>query len=224
VRRSKRVDAFIDAVARRARPPRFPATTEDADVLSAAVDLAGSQNPDVVPDPEFVARLEARLHHDALAHDSVAARYFTRRRVLSAAGFAVAAGALGAVSDRLITSPNTSAASKLDPNRGVWTAIAHVDELQPGQIKRFETATVVGFLHNDQGQISAVSGACTHLGCLLLPAEDSTNLECPCHRATFAPDGRVLSHELMINLPPLPKIATRLTGDTIEVLLPEATA
>lgn len=93
--------------------------------------------------------------------------------------------------------------------------------MQPGQIKRFQTATVVGFLHYDQGQINAVSGACTHLGCLLMPAPGSTNLECPCHRATFAPDGRVLSHELMINLPPLPKIATRLAGDSIEVLLPQ---
>jgi len=224
VRRSKRVDAFIDAVARRVRPPRFPVAAEDADVLSAAVDLAASQSPDVVPNPAFVARLEARLRHDALAHESVAARYFTRRRVLGAAGFAVAAGALGAVSDRLITSPNTSAASNLDPNGGVWTAVAHIDELQPGQIKRFETATVVGFLHNNQGQINAVSGACTHLGCLLMPAPGGTNLECPCHRATFAPDGRVLSHELMINLPPLPKIATRLTANSIEVLVPEATA
>lgn len=86
------------------------------------------------------------------------------------------------------------------------------DELQPGHIKRFETTTVVGYLYNDQGRISAVSGACTHLGCLLLPAKGGTNLEGPCHRATFAPDGKVLSHELMINLPPLPAIASRLTG------------
>lgn len=224
MRRSKRVDAFIDAAARRVRPPRFPVAEEDAAVLSAAVELAASRKTDVVPDPAFVTRLDARLHHEALANDSFAARYFTRRRVLGAAGFAVAAGALGAVSDRLITSPNTSASSDLNPNGGIWTAVAHVDELQPGHIKRFETTTVVGYLYNDQGRISAVSGACTHLGCLLLPAKGGTNLECPCHRATFAPDGKVLSHELMINLPPLPAIASRLTGDSIEVLVPEATA
>ena len=37
----------------------------------------------------------------------------------------------------------------------------------------------------------ALSGVCTHLGCVLKPNIDSGSLDCPCHRTAFGLDGSV---------------------------------
>lgn len=42
------------------------------------------------------------------------------------------------------------------------------------------------------GEVVVYSGHCPHLGCGLRWNRDAQQFECPCHRGTFALDGRVL--------------------------------
>lgn len=45
-------------------------------------------------------------------------------------------------------------------------------------------------LYRDAGGVFAISTVCTHLGCIVRPAEDG--FHCPCHGSRFAPDGEVV--------------------------------
>ena len=51
--------------------------------------------------------------------------------------------------------------------------------------------------------IHAISLVCTHLGCLLIPVENNSEVgyACPCHGSTFAPKGEVLGGPAPRNLP-----------------------
>jgi cytochrome b6-f complex iron-sulfur subunit len=86
--------------------------------------------------------------------------------------------------------------------------------------KRFATATAVGFVSNDGGALAAVSGACTHQGCLLQLNQQAGRLDCPCHKTAFSTNGRLLFSQLSAAPAPLPGLQLRRTGDQIEVLLP----
>lgn len=46
---------------------------------------------------------------------------------------------------------------------------------------------------NADSGVSAFVGTCTHLGCIVKWQPDRKRFACPCHAATFGPDGRVLS-------------------------------
>lgn len=85
---------------------------------------------------------------------------------------------------------------------------------------RFDLGTVTGFVRRTNGQVAAVSGACTHLGCQLNLAPSRKQLDCPCHGASFAVTGAVLNHRLPINLPPLPAFAVREMDGVIQVFAP----
>jgi Rieske Fe-S protein len=63
---------------------------------------------------------------------------------------------------------------------------------------------------------------CTHQGCKLALAARPARLVCPCHGASFALDGAVLSHRLSIPLAPLAHLAVREAGGVIQVYAPAA--
>jgi Rieske Fe-S protein len=86
--------------------------------------------------------------------------------------------------------------------------------------KPFSTGAVVGFVSDQSGVPVAVSGACTHLGCLLRMNAPAGRLDCPCHRTAFSYDGKVISFELPAKPPPLPRIQARRNNGSIEVLVP----
>jgi cytochrome b6-f complex iron-sulfur subunit len=218
-RKSRKVDAFIDAMVHGSRPPRFRVKPEEVDVLSAAVEMAALRSGDAAPDPAFLQRLERELRRDVVPETPRRPRSVSRRRLLETAGLAVAAGALGAVSERLIAAPAKAPATDLVPDKGSWHTVARLDALTPGRVMPFTTPTVAGFVHNREGQIIAVSGVCTHQGCLL-QLDRSNQLQCPCHRAAFSANGDVISHELDFNLPSLPKLATRIHDGDVQVLVP----
>jgi cytochrome b6-f complex iron-sulfur subunit len=85
---------------------------------------------------------------------------------------------------------------------------------------RFTTKQAVGFISTTGTKLQAVSGACTHQGCLLALNQPAAKLDCPCHRASFARSGDVLNHELPAALAPLPRLSVRERDGQIEVLLP----
>ena len=211
-----------DAVADNEAIPAGPVDDDEAAALRAAIELRSAQPAADLPSAEFVEGLRRRLGD----MDSEGAPTLGRRRFLAAAGAgagAVAAGVAGVVVDRTLLQPATpepEASGPLEPAEAAWVRVAGAGDLA-GRTVRFTTGSMAGFVSNRDGELVAVSGACTHQGCLLRLNDDAGRLDCPCHRTAFDAEGRVLFHQLAAAPRPLPRLQVRRNGDDVEVLLPE---
>jgi nitrite reductase/ring-hydroxylating ferredoxin subunit len=225
---ARRVTAFVESLRRNRRPKAFTATPDDVDVMRAAIELNNAEPGAAIPDAGFVSDLHRRLADqlegaDASSADLAAAR-LSRRRViggLGAAATAAAAAVAGAVVDRELLHTGSSVAvptaQELIPDQGTWQPVLDAANLGDGQVARFSTVSNVGFVVNDNGNLSAISGVCTHQGCLLRLNEAAARLDCPCHRASFSLQGDVLRQQFRQPLPPLPHIQVRENNGQIEV-------
>ncbi len=78
-------------------------------------------------------------------------------------------------------------------------------DLAPGQAA---VCTVGGHLaavrRDPDGQLTALSGRCTHLGCAVAFNDDEQSWDCPCHGSRYALDGTVLHGPATDPLQPLP--------------------
>ena len=225
---SRRVTAFVEALRRNRRPKAFTPDSEEVEVMRAAIELNAAEPGAAIPRPEFVSDLHRRLADEFNEADTpvgIAAARVSRRRVIggisAAAAAAAAAAVAGAVVDRDLLSPKSSpsvpTAQELVPDEGTWQPVLDAANLGQGQVARFSTASNVGFVVNDNGKLSAVSGVCTHQGCLLRLNEVNARLDCPCHRASFSLQGDVLHQQFLQPLPPLPHIQVRENNGQIEV-------
>ena len=214
-----------EAVADNVAIPAGPVDAEETAALRAAIELRTAQSGADLPSAEFVERLRRRLGD---LEGEGAPRRLGRRAFLTTAGAgagAVAAGVAGAVVDRTLLqppAPGSSPSGTLEPADGVWVRVAEAGEVT-GRSVRFATASVVGFVTERAGNLVAVSGACSHQGCLLQLNEVAERLDCPCHRTSFSSEGRLLFHQLDTSPPPLARLRVRRNGDVIEVLLPTGT-
>jgi len=217
-----------EAVADNAPIPAGPVDDEEVAALRAAIELRAAQPAADLPAAEFVDGLRRRLGE--LEGEGRPARV-GRRAFLTVAGAgagAVAAGVAGAVVDRTLLQPpshasqaqGSAAQGALDPIGGGWVRVAGVDEVT-GRTVSFTTPGVVGFVTERAGDLVAVSGACSHQGCLLKLNEAAERLDCPCHRTAFSAEGRLLFHQLDTAPPPLARLQVRRNGDAVEVLLPQ---
>jgi len=210
-----------EAVADNEPIPAGPVDDEEAAALRAAIELRAAPPAADLPRPEFVEGLRRRLGELESAGPPPRVG---RRAFLTAAGAgAVAAGVAGAVVDRaLLQGPSHGAAEQgaLEPAAGAWIRVAGVGEVADRTV-RFATTGVVGFVTGQGADLVAVSGACSHQGCLLRLNEAAARLDCPCHRTAFSSEGRLLFHQLDTAPPPLTRLQVRRNGDAIEVLLPE---
>jgi cytochrome b6-f complex iron-sulfur subunit len=215
-----RVSRFVDDLIRRRRPRRFKASPEELDALKAAAELAPLRAGADLPDPRFVERLEHRLRGE-LEIRPIANRRWTRRGLLQAAGATAAAAVVGAAADRTVLGSTSTPAGSgtLLPNDARWHPVAVLSDLPAGTARTFSTGAVQGVVVNDNGEIRALSGVCTHLGCLLKPNSDSGSLDCPCHRTAFAWDGSVRRYQLKSRPANLPTIESRIRDGQIEVLV-----
>ena len=222
----RRLGAFVEALLGNRRPRPFAAEPEDVDAMRAAIELRGAQPGAGLPRSEFVAELHRRLAEELAesrtAEVGAGGRRLSRRGVLTGTAAAAAAAVLGAVVDHeLVTSPSRSAVQKeLVADSGAWTPVAASGEVGEGRVVRFMTRNVVGFVSRSSEQLQAVSGVCTHQGCLLALDQAARRLDCPCHRSSFAISGEVLSHQLPRPLAPLPRLPARERDGRIEVYLP----
>ncbi len=223
----RRVSDFVEAVLAGHRPLPFDADSDDAEVMRAAIELRASQPGASLVRPEFVADLHGRLAEELAlpAADPAGAppSHFSRRGLLAGAAAAAAAAVAGAVIDHdLIGAPGTTPAAGRDlvPDGARWRPVAASSAVANGQVVRFTTKQAVGFISTTGTQLRAVSGACTHQGCLLALNQPAGKLDCPCHRASFALSGEVLNHELPAPLAPLPRLSVRERDGQLEVLLP----
>jgi cytochrome b6-f complex iron-sulfur subunit len=225
---TRRLNAFIDALLRNRRPKKFKPDADDADAMRAAIELRASQPDEARPRPEFVSDLRRQLDRDLSDNttpgDQLASRRVSRRRILEGVGIAAAAVTAGVILDREVldsghtTTPN--AERQLVPDKGTWQPVAATADLTNGQVAAFKTGSAVGFVVNNGGTVQAISGVCTHQGCLLRQNPTAASLDCPCHRASFSLDGEVITHELSQPPPPLPHLSVRERGGQVEVYTP----
>jgi cytochrome b6-f complex iron-sulfur subunit len=225
---SRRVAAFVESLRRNRRPKAFTPDADDVEVMRAAIELNNAEPGAALPRAEFVSDLHRRLadqHNEVDASVDLAAARLSRRRVIggigAAAATAAAAAVAGAVVDRELlnssSSPSVPTAQELIPDEGNWQPVLDAANLSDGQVARFSTVSNVGFVVNDNGKLSAISGVCTHQGCLLRLNEAAARLDCPCHRASFSLQGDVLHQQFRQPLAPLPHIQVRENNGQIEI-------
>jgi nitrite reductase/ring-hydroxylating ferredoxin subunit len=84
-------------------------------------------------------------------------------------------------------------AKKSNEGGDTHTPLLNVADLRPGQggvITRGKQKIAVCKLAN--GQVRALSAACTHKGCTVTWSNADRTWQCPCHGSIFAADGSVL--------------------------------
>lgn len=73
-----------------------------------------------------------------------------------------------------------------------WTAVGKSDLFAAGKPQRVTVphGGVLYVTRTDAKTLTAVTAKCTHRGCEVGWAEDAEQLQCPCHGAAFASDGK----------------------------------
>ncbi len=220
-RRRSDLDRMVEALlAGRALPSGQLDETEAA-VLRAAIELRAARPGADHPDEAFVTDLRRQVHEAVSGpaeHTGIG-----RRGLLAGAAAAVAAGVVGAVAESTLSSETPAkpvASGQIVPDDGKWVAVASAEDMAAGNVRRFATASAVGFVTGRGDTVSAVSGSCTHQGCLLQLNEAAGRLDCPCHRTAFGFDGTVLFNQLATPPAPLPEIQVRSRAGQIEAFLP----
>jgi len=215
-----RVAHFVDDLLHGRRPRRFEATGEEAEALTAAAGLAAARVGADVPDKAALDRIHQRLA-DALDESSIVDRGLSRRAWLRTAGAAAAAVVVGVGLDELVVNRQESGspggAATLLPDNGTWRSVAAVTDIPSGHAMTVSTASLDAVIINDGGNISAVSGVCTHLGCKLQPDDANRKLNCPCHQTAFSWSGKVLYYRLKAAPANLPQIPLRVNNGQIEL-------
>lgn len=233
---------------RRPLPPTLRGDDEASPYQMAA--LFRSAAPDAsTPDPEFVRSLSARLlrggRRIAAARSSGATaspptqpseqpsggrRHVSRRGLLrSGLGAAAAAAAGLAVGVGIEREPH-SASTTPPPNvplvqdgAGIWVSVAQEDAIPLGGVMRFNTDYIVGFLRHSSSGFSALSGVCTHMGCILQWNGGDRTFDCPCHGGRFAENGQT-SAMSAVAYRPLPTLQTKVEKGQVWVYVPPPTS
>lgn len=79
-----------------------------------------------------------------------------------------------------------------------------------GKIFQFNKDKVI--VVNDNGQLTACSAVCTHLGCLVHWDNAQNLLSCPCHGAKYKQTGEIISGPQPL---PLPVFKARVEGENL---------
>jgi cytochrome b6-f complex iron-sulfur subunit len=225
---SRRLRRYVEDLLRGRRPRIFRPHPDEAGDLRTAITLRAARPGSDAPSEEFVTGLHRRLAAElAPGGEATRSPRPSRRqavRVASVAAAGVAVGAAGgAALDRLVAGPADAAPlaqPTLQPNVGTWHTVAAVADVAGGGVRGFDVGTVKGFVGRTADGLRAVSGVCTHLGCLLALDAPSRQLVCPCHNATFAVTGQLVRHQLATPPPPLPQIAVREAEGAIQIFAP----
>lgn len=225
-----RLHEHIEQLRQDTRPTRPGKLTSDEARTYQAAALFRAATPGAdEPDPEFVASLRARLGQEIATPPTArvlrAARGRVSRRGLLAGGIgAAAAAAIGvAVGSALPHAANQSAkwTTLINQGSGIWQAVATTEEIPVGGVKRFVTDSVVGFVRHTSNGYLALSGACTHMGCLLNWNAGARTFDCPCHGGRFTETG-TSAPSSAVAYNPLPAIQTKVENDMVWVYVASA--
>ncbi len=159
---------------------------EEKEAITVATRLAAARQGPQRMNPAFRKRLAEALE------SAPREGWFTRRAAL-VAGLGVAAGA---VSGGLIGKALQPAAKApiargglIDPVNGRWVDVGALNDFTDGQGKRVTAGAIGAFLFRRGDAVTAVSSICSHLPCELSWNVGERALDCPCHPASFQPDG-----------------------------------
>jgi cytochrome b6-f complex iron-sulfur subunit len=216
----RRTDLVEDLL--RDRRPDWSWGDLDPGTVGVAVVLAAARPGASVVRPHYLANLEGRLARElGTAGCSGGRAPIDRRRLLTAAGVAAAGALGGGFVDHLGTgAARWSVVEQANvADDGLWQTVTTTSELADLGVVRFATQATVGFVAATNGVLRAVSGVCTHQGCLLTYEHEDRELACPCHRATFALSGEPRAHDVEGVLRPLPQLPVRERDGRIEVYL-----
>jgi nitrite reductase/ring-hydroxylating ferredoxin subunit len=210
-----RVDKIVSDLLRGRRLKLRGGDAEEKAAITAAARLIAARQGTQRMNPAFRKRLEKALEAAPNEH------WLTRRAAL-VAGFGVAAGVVtGGLVGRTME-PATTTARRLggepvNPIPGRWVDVAAMADLVEGQGKRVTAGSVGAFLFRRGNTVTAVSSICSHLPCELWWNSGSDVLDCPCHPASFTPDGK--STDPTYPLPALNTVHVRVTDiGRVEVL------
>jgi cytochrome b6-f complex iron-sulfur subunit len=219
-----RVARFVDDLLHARRPRRFEASQEELEAMTAAAGLMSARVGADLPDKAALERIHEKLSR-ALDENPVNDHRVSRRAWMRTFGTAAAAVVVGVALDEVVTAQNRmgpssgGATQTLTPDSGAWRPVAAVTQLPAGHAITVSTGSVDAVVINDGGEISAVSGVCTHLGCRLQPDDDSRKLNCPCHQTAFSWSGKVLYYRLKAAPANLPTIPSRVKDGQIELFV-----
>lgn len=219
-----RVARFVDDLLHGRRPRRFDASQEEAQAMTVAASLVAGRVGADIPDKAALDRIHTRLS-EALDESPIVDLRPTRRTWLRTFGTAAAAVVVGVVLDEVAShqlpagAGDSAAPTVLMPDNGAWRPVAAVTQLAAEHAMRVSTGSTDAVVVNDAGNISAVSGICTHLGCKLQPDDTNRKLNCPCHQTAFAWSGKVLYHRLKTSPATLPQIPARVKDGQIELFV-----
>jgi Rieske Fe-S protein len=190
-----------------------PLSVEDAGAYRMAALFRAATPGANDPDPVFVSRLLDKLRGEQAAIDNapraaaapaasasapprgLSRRGLSRRGLLAGGLGAAAAAAVGIgggiALDRSMAASqqSTTHVPLVQPGAGVWVSVAKTDAIPIGGVLRFTTDYIVGFVRHTPEGFSALSGVCTHMGCMLLWNPIPRTFDCPCHGGRFTEDG-----------------------------------
>jgi cytochrome b6-f complex iron-sulfur subunit len=210
---------------RRPRRPRRMSPAQARIYQMAA--LFRSAAPDAAqPDPAFAARLYGQLQQEVAKQRGglrVPRVPSLSRRNLLAGGIGIAAAAAGAAVgvgvERSLESAPRGPFKRPLVVEGAWEPVVAADALPVGAVYRFVTEHVVGFVRHTAAGFEALSGACTHMGCLVGWNSTNRTFDCPCHGGVFLENGNP-SPASPVAYRPLPAIRTKVEGGKVWVYLP----
>lgn len=140
--------------------------------------LAGVLLRDLILDASDGVEWDGSSHHDDFR------RLFTLRRTSWTAEGVQAVKQGRTFVGSAVAGRVAAAAARLVPGS--------LQDLGPGESGRFEVGgTMVAAYRDREGELHAVSAACTHMGCLVSLDETDEEWACPCHGSRFSLDGEV---------------------------------
>jgi nitrite reductase/ring-hydroxylating ferredoxin subunit len=210
-----RVDKIVSDLLRGRRLKLRGGDAEEKAAITAAARLVAAKQGPQRMNPAFRKRLERALE---LAPTEP---WLTRRAAL-VAGFGLAAGAvtgglLGRAMEPAAVATRDAGGDPINPIPGRWVDVAAISDLVEGQGKRVTAGSVSAFLFRRGESVTAVSSICSHLPCELWWNRGQGLLDCPCHPASFTPEGK--STDTAYPLPALNTVHVRVTpAGRVEVL------
>jgi Rieske Fe-S protein len=212
-----RVDRIVNELLRGRRLRLRGGDAGEKEAITAAARLvAAGQGPQRMH-PAFRRRLAEALE------SAPKGGWLTRRAAL-VAGLGVAAGAVsGSLIGRALEPAPTAygvapAGGRLvQPINGRWVDVGALADFVEGQGKRVTAGGIGAYLFRRSDNVAAVSSMCSDLPCELSWNGGNGVLDCPCHPASFKPDGSPTNQAY--HLPALDVVSVRVTAaGRVEVL------
>jgi Rieske Fe-S protein len=211
-----RVDRIVNDLLRGRRLRLRGGDADEKEAITAAARLVAAGQGAQRMHPAFRKRLAEALE------SAPRGGWLTRRAAL-VAGLGVAAGAVtgGLIGKALEPAAPPTTANRggrtVNPIPGRWVDVGALADFKEGQANRVTAGGVGAYLFRSGSSVSAVSSICSHLPCELQWNGGNAVLDCPCHPASFNPDGSPTNRSY--SLPHLDLVSVRITdAGRVEVL------